>query len=131
MYTSTSYDISIIETKTYIKKASKILTVEERSELIGLLAFSPESGDVIRGTGGVRKLRFALGNRGKSHGARVLYFFKDLSMPLFLLSIYKKSSKMDLSSQERNEYLKLTEELVKVHHLLPSREGQRGMKEHR
>lgn len=130
MYASESYDISIVETKTFIKKASKILTADERSELIGLLSFSPESGDVIRGTGGVRKLRFALGNRGKSHGARVLYFFMDLNMPLFLLNIYKKSTKMDLSANERNEYLKLTEELVEIYSSLPNREGQLGKKEY-
>lgn len=60
---------TVVETPTFIRKAEKLLSAEEREELILYLAFNPEIGDVIEGTGGVRKIRFAAKRKGKSGGA--------------------------------------------------------------
>ena len=67
----------------------------------------------MQGTGGIREFRWACGNKGKSSGVRVIYYYHNESMPLFLLSIFGKSEKSNLSKSERNELAKLTTILVK------------------
>ena len=61
----------------------------------------------MQGTGGIRKFRWASGNRGKSGGVRVIYYFHNESMPLFLLTLFGKNEKANLSKAERNELTKL------------------------
>ena len=67
----------------------------------------------MQGTGGVRKLRWAAKGKGKSGGSRVIYFFYNETIPLFLLTIFGKNEKANLSKSERNELAKLAKELVK------------------
>jgi hypothetical protein len=57
----------------------------------------------MQGTGGVRKLRWGRGGRGKSGGVRVIYYFHSEVMPLYLLTVFGKNEKADLSKAERNE----------------------------
>jgi hypothetical protein len=57
----------------------------------------------MQGTGGVRKLQWALGGRGKSGGARVIYDFHSEAMPLYLLAAYGKNERANLSKAERND----------------------------
>ncbi len=71
------------------------------------LLANPCAGAVLRGTGGVRKLRFSLEGRGKSAGARVIYVDFVLHEKLYLLTAYPKSEKDNLSREERNELKKL------------------------
>ncbi|MGB9115461.1 type II toxin-antitoxin system RelE/ParE family toxin [Bradyrhizobium sp.] len=71
------------------------------------------SGDLIPGTGGVRKLRWGLEERGKRGGARVVYFHHDAGMPLFALTAYAKNERADLSQQDRNDFRQLTALLVR------------------
>ena len=103
----------VVETVTYQRKAEKLLTTEEQSSLITMLATDPECGVLVKGTGGVRKVRFATGGRGKSGSVRVVYFFHDLQMPLFLLTVFAKNKKANLSQAERNALKKLTANLVR------------------
>jgi len=105
--------IEVVETVTYQRKAEKLLTTEEQSSLITMLATDPECGVLVKGTGGVRKVRFATGGRGKSGSVRVVYFFHDLQMPLFLLTVFAKNKKANLSQAERNALKKLTANLVR------------------
>jgi hypothetical protein len=65
----------VVETLSYLARAEKLLTVEERDQVLEMLARDPECGDILKGTGGVRKVRFAMEGRGQSGGARVVYFF--------------------------------------------------------
>jgi hypothetical protein len=67
----------------------------------------------VQGTGGIRKLRWASKGKGKSGGLRIVYFFYNESIPLFLLTIFEKNEKINLSKSERNELSKLVRELVK------------------
>ena len=67
----------------------------------------------MQGTGGIRKLRWAAGGRGKSGGVRVIYYFHNKSLPLFLLTLFGKNEKVNLSKSEYNELTKLTNLLVK------------------
>jgi hypothetical protein len=57
----------------------------------------------MKGTGGIRKLRWAIGNKGKSGGVRVIYYQYNESIPLFLLTVFGKGEKAQLSPAERNE----------------------------
>ena len=103
--------ITIVETPEFIADASRVMTDENREELIAHMAANPSAGDLIPGTGGVRKLRWKLVGRGK-RGARVIHFFHSAEIPLFLLAAFAKNEKTDLSQQERNELRRLTKTLV-------------------
>ena len=67
------------------------------------IAEDPRAGDLISGTGGVRKLRWARGGRGKSAGVRVIYYFHSDAMPLYLLTVFGKNERADLTAAQRNE----------------------------
>ncbi|GMR18176.1 MAG: hypothetical protein BMS9Abin33_0581 [Gammaproteobacteria bacterium] len=67
----------------------------------------------MRGTGGIRKLRWSAQGKGKSGGVRVIYYFHSKSMPLFLLTVFGKGEKANLAKAERNDLAKLTAILVK------------------
>jgi hypothetical protein len=67
----------------------------------------------MQGTGGIRKLRWAKSGKGKSGGVRVIYYFHNESMPLFLPSLFGKNEKANLSHSERNLLAKFTFKLVK------------------
>ncbi|MDQ0441174.1 type II toxin-antitoxin system RelE/ParE family toxin [Methylobacterium persicinum] len=66
------------------------------------------AGDLVQGTGGIRKLRWGLEARGKSGGARVIYYYHDAGMPLFALTAYAKNDRDDLTQQDRNDLKQLT-----------------------
>ena len=105
--------ITIAELPEYIKRAEKILSEDERDDLLYYLSTNPKEGNLIQGTGGIRKLRWASKGKGKSGGSRVIYFFYNESIPLFLLTIFGKNEKVNLSKAEGNELAKLVKELIK------------------
>jgi hypothetical protein len=76
------------------------------------LAANPTAGTLIQGTGGVRKLRWGLEGRGKRGGARVIYFYQKVDLPLFALTIFAKNERADLSQHDRNDLRGLTKLLV-------------------
>jgi len=84
----------------------------DRAQLVDFIAASPEAGDVIAGTNGVRKLRWALAGSGKRGGARVIYYFHSWAFPVFLLAAYGKNEKANLTNAERNAISKLVPALV-------------------
>ena len=65
----------MIETEAFAWRVDKLLSPEERDQLVAFLAANPTAGDLIEGTGGVRKVRFAARGKGKSGGARVIHYF--------------------------------------------------------
>jgi hypothetical protein len=71
------------------------------------------TGDVIPGTGGIRKLRWRARGSGKRGGARVIYYFRDLNMPVFLLAVYAKGEKMNLTMHERELMQRVVATLVR------------------
>jgi hypothetical protein len=103
--------ITVGEMPEYVRRATKLLSESERSELIDHVAANPRAGDLVQGTGGVRKLRWARGGRGKSAGVRVIYYFHSEALPLYLLTMFGKGEKADLSQVERNELAKLVQML--------------------
>ena len=71
------------------------------------MAANPTAGDEIKGTGGARKVRFAGRGRGKSGGYRVITFYAGWDIPMFLLNMFAKGDRVDLSQAERNELRKV------------------------
>ena len=92
---------TVAETPTFARQAEKLLSEEERRKLMNFLAENPLAGDVIPGTGGVRKLRFATSGQGKRGGTRVIYYCLNETMPIYLLLAYSKAAKTDLTSEEK------------------------------
>ena len=84
------------------EKAAKVLSEEEMTAALETIARNPLGGDVIPGTGGVRKLRVAASGRGKRGGARVIYFYFDDRNPIYLLYAYAKNRESNLSAAQRN-----------------------------
>ena len=82
-------------------QAGKLFGEDEKRDLIDYLAANPLAGDEIPGTGGVRKLRFAVPGRGKRGGARIVYYYLDERIPLYALLVYAKSNQADLTPNER------------------------------
>jgi hypothetical protein len=94
--------LTVVETPVFVADAERLLTEEERSRLVWHVAMRPEDGDLIPGTGGARKHRWARAGMGKLGGVRVITFFHDREMPLFLLNMFSKNERIDLSQDERN-----------------------------
>ncbi len=106
--------ITVVETPEFLSSARKLMSDEERALLVGYLAYNPTAGDLIPGTGGIRKLRWALAGRGKRGGARVIYFHHAADMPLFALTAYAKNVRADLSQRDRSDFRRLTTLLVEA-----------------
>lgn len=96
----------------YQRRAVKLLADSERQDIVNYVAAFPKAGDLIQGTGGVRKLRWRRGGSGKSGGVRVIYYFHSERMPLYLLTVFAKNERADLNQAERNALVKLVNVLV-------------------
>lgn len=104
---------TIVELPEFLRKAGSLLKDEERLSIIKYLAVHPLSGDLIRGTGGIRKPRWSAHGKGKSGGVRVIYYYHNGRAPLFLLTVFGKGEKANLSKSERNDLSKATSFLLK------------------
>lgn len=76
------------------------------------MGLNPKAGEIVPETGGVRKVRWALQGRGKRGGARVIYYYHNERLPVFLLAAYSKNEKANLSKAERNTIKRLVPLLV-------------------
>ena len=102
---------SVAETTAFTRRADALLSGEERDALIDLLAWNPLVGVVIPGTGGVRKLRFGAGGRGKRGAFRVVYYVLADELPIVAIMIYGKNEKADPTPAERIGLRRIVEEL--------------------
>ena len=98
----------------FLAATKKLMDDDERAELVAYLAYNPMVGDVLPGSGGVRKVRWGLEGRGKRGGARVIYFFHDLEMPLYIFTAYAKNEREDLDLSEVKAFQKLAQILVDI-----------------
>ena len=83
------------------------MTELERLEIVLYLSENPDAGDLIVGTGGARKVRFPFRGKGKSGGVRVITFFAGADIPVFLLDVFSKGDRVDLSQSDRNQLSKI------------------------
>jgi hypothetical protein len=104
--------LTVAEVPEYIRRAEKLLTSDERLDLVNYLAARPKAGVLLECTGGVRKLRWSRQGMGKSGGVRVIYYYHSGAMPLYLLTLFAKNERANLTQAERNELAALVDELV-------------------
>ena len=98
------------ETKAFSRRVAELLSDEDFRLLQVSLLLRPDQGSVIPGGGGLRKMRWALPGRGKSGGARIIYYWFVVESVIFLLSMYAKNEQADLSRQR----LKLLRQAVEA-----------------
>lgn len=102
--------IEFIETSIFTKQINEIASDDELKDLQKELIANPDAGDLIVGTGGLRKIRMATGVRGKSGGARIIYFIATDEV-IYLVLAYPKSTKVSLSASEKASLKELTKKL--------------------
>lgn len=88
-----------IETKIFTQLVKEYLSDDEYSELQQYIMKNPEVGKIIRGSGGVRKVRWAREGMGKSGGVRTIYYWAKLRDQIFMLTMYSKSEKANIDSK--------------------------------
>jgi hypothetical protein len=94
---------TVIETPEYLRDARAAgLSDSERLAIVDHIARHPDAGDLIPSTGGARKVRFAGRGKGKSGGYRVITFYTGPEFPVFLLNVFAKGEKINLTMAERN-----------------------------
>lgn len=104
--------MNLIRTTSFTKAiASLKVTDIELAALETEIAINPHAGDVIKGLKGVRKIRFALGGKGKRGGGRCIYLALTIDDTIYLLLAYGKSKQTDLSQKQRKDILAFIEEL--------------------
>lgn len=107
---------TVVETPDYLNDANALgLTEAERDSIVSWIASNPEAGDLIAGTGGARKVRFAGRGKGKSGGYRVITFYSGSDIPVFLLNVFAKNEKTDLTANERNTLKRVLSDLAKAY----------------
>lgn len=105
--------ITIVETLPFARDVLHNISAAGRDALLDYLSCYPDAGEIIPGSGGVRKLRWARAGMGKRGGARVIYFYHSMAMPLFLLGIYAKSAQENLKPAETAVLKSLVKQLIK------------------
>ena len=96
---------TVVETELYLRDAKATgLSDDERKAIVDFIAAHPDAGNEIPGTGGARKVRFAGKGKGKSGGYRVITFYSGEDIPVFLLNVFAKNEKTDLSQTDRNQF---------------------------
>lgn len=93
--------IAVVETEEFLADVKGVLSEDEHEALIWYVAQYPEAGDLTPETGGLRKLRWTAKGKGKRGGSRVIYYFHNIVVPLFLMAIFAKNVQIDLSAQQR------------------------------
>ena len=106
---------TVVELAEFVAFAERHLSDGERMAIITHLAFNPFAGNLLRGTGGLRKLRWAAKSKGKRGGVRVIHFFGGSDLPVFLVTGFAKSELENIGKAARNEYRKLLPLVVRAY----------------
>jgi len=107
--------ITVVETREFQQRAATRMAETERQEFITFIADHPEDGPIMVGTGGVRKSRWGVGARGKSGGVRVIYYYHNPTLPIFLLTVFAKNERENLSQRDRNIVKQVVTEIVNTY----------------
>lgn len=104
---------TVIETNAYLAAAKDAgMSADEMAAVVTMIAANPEAGEIMPGCGGARKLRVAKPGKGKSGGYRVITYFGGAMVPVFLLTVFGKNEKSNLTKGERNALAGLTKTLA-------------------
>ena len=104
--------VSVTELPGYRRRADELLAADEQDAVVDLIAYDPTRGDLIPGSGGLRKLRVGLSGSGKRGGARVIYYFYNEDVPVLLMAIYAKNEKADLSDRDKKKSAQYAKEFL-------------------
>jgi hypothetical protein len=97
----------VVELETFLRGAAVLWDDREREGFIDFIALHSDAGEIIPGTGGLRKIRWSRQGMGKRGGARVIYYYENPSCPVFLLAVYAKAAQENLSAEQKLAYRKL------------------------
>ena len=106
--------LTVAKLPEYLRAAARLLAEVDRRAIIDPLAAHPADGDLIEGTGGVRKLRWGRDGRGKRGGVQLIHCFHSETKPPCLLTMFAKSERANLSKAERNELAGLVHLLLRI-----------------
>jgi hypothetical protein len=102
--------VELVETSAFTKQIDAVLTADEYQEFQSRIAANPETGALIKGGGGIRKVRVSVGSRGKSGGARVIYYWAVRKNVILLLYAYPKNATADLTPKQISQLAKIVKE---------------------
>lgn len=91
----------IVETVSYLKAVEDIWDEETQIDFKNYISLHPDKGDIIPGTGGIRKIRWQSSGHGKRGGARIIYYVYNDKNPIYLLFAYPKNTQENLSAKEK------------------------------
>jgi hypothetical protein len=103
----------VIETLAFNRRVMALLSDDEYTAMQWFLRFKPDAGDIIQSTGGARKVRWRKKGQGKRGGLRVIYFHHVEKGTLWMLALYEKKTKEDLSESDKEVIKKLIQEITK------------------
>jgi len=101
-----------IETTLFTSQLTTYLSDSEYGELQHFLMETPDAGALIQGTGGLRKLRWDVANKGKRGGVRIIYYWHKAEHHLYMMTMYAKNEVTDLSAQEKKALKQMLERWV-------------------
>ena len=101
--------LTVIESPIFQKLWPRYWDEDERAEFASFIALNPEAGTVIRGSGGIRKVRWAREGAGKSGGVRIVYLARNEAGEIYLLTLYAKSESENISLNTLKEIRRVLE----------------------
>ena len=107
--------ITVAETPLFLRQAAALWGEEEHTGFVDFIAANPEAGDVIADTGGIRKVRWSRPGSGKRGGVRVIYFYHDDAMPLYLLLVYAKAQRENWTPDEKRRARDLVADIKRTY----------------
>ena len=105
--------MEFFETPIFTKLIQKLISDTQYHLLQLQLSMHPESGEIIKGSGGIRKLRWFGSGRGKRAGIRVIYYYFTDSEQVYMLYAYPKNKKEDLTKDQLRQLKQIVEEQLK------------------
>jgi hypothetical protein len=104
--------VKFVETTVFTRRLTGVLTDDEYRRLQEALLRRPSQGNVIEGTGGIRKLRWAQQGRGKRGSLRVIYYWHTKRELFLMLFLYRKNEQGDLTSEQRQLFAKVVRQEI-------------------
>lgn len=107
---------TVAEMPEYIKQANSCMDEASRESFINYIAQNPLDGDLIQETGGARKIRWTSNShQGKRGGARIIYYYHNQNMPIFLFTAYAKNERANLTKEEKKALKTIIKSIVKIY----------------
>ncbi|MBI5816522.1 MAG: type II toxin-antitoxin system RelE/ParE family toxin [Nitrospinae bacterium] len=101
--------MEFIETRLFTRFVHDYISDDGYRDLQQALVTNPEAGSIIKGAGGIRKLRWNAKGKGKRGGVRIIYYWYSAHSHIYLLTLYSKNEKADLTAEDRKTFRKIVE----------------------